>query len=100
MPQLVNLSVKFHPDTRTERNQMPEMLQVFVNVGAKEPIQSKQNYRTIQMKSWMGLPEGVNMSAEGGCWMWQGGQRVRKQEQNKSAIWNSESSHSGGINGE
>lgn len=96
MPQLVNLPVC----TRTDRNEMPEMLQVFVNLGTKGQIKYKQNYRTIKIKKAAEL-DAVTLKGliclRGG-WLWQGGQRVRKQEQNKSAIWNSESSHSGGIN--
>lgn len=56
--------------------------------------------QSVQWRPWAGrgLTKGVNMKAEGEEWVGQEGQRVRKQEQNKSVIWNSESSHSGGIN--
>lgn len=44
------MSDALHPDTGTDRNLMPEMLQYFVNVGAKGQMKYKQNHRTIKIK--------------------------------------------------
>lgn len=80
MPQLVNLSVKFHPDARTERNQMPEMLQVFVNVGAK--FRFSLNRITGQFKwraGWVS-PKGLICLRRGGA----GCGREGSESENKS----------------
>lgn len=74
-----------------------------LNVG--KMISKYENEHTLKtLAHWRagrrkgGLTKGVNAKAEERRRVGQEGQRVRKQEQNKSVIWNSESSHSGGIN--
>lgn len=55
---LVNLSLKFDPDNRTDHYQTPEALRVFVNVAAKRQIKNKQIYRKMKINN-LGPLQGV-----------------------------------------